>query len=270
MIERQRQARSELVVLAVVVIALSRLAAGDLAWIVACLLLAMMIVGSLQVLGETAPEGVPIESLITPSVAAVACLGTLRLVPEGLLLVPALAGAAVLIDGSLRLEIRMLGRTKGPTEEDRTFLLAISLLAAFLSFTGVAALVPGGLAEPASGGGLRTPLTEGSLVMLAAADAFVAFLLGYRFAALRVTRVRDAASAALGYAAAIAIAAGLVRAAALPRLLGPALLTLVFFLWDAFRGTEPAARRDPRFVWQMTLLGILAVVVVVWNLMLRP
>lgn len=269
MIERQRQARSELVVLAVVIVALSRLAGDESAWLVGGLLLALMIVGSLQVFGETAPDGVPIESLITPSVAAIASLGFLRLVPVGLLAIPALAGAAVLVDGSLRLEIRILGRAKGPTESERTFLLAIALLSAFLSFTGVAALVPDGLAEPVSGG-VRAPLGEGSIVMLAAADAFVAFLLGYRFAALRVSRLREATSAALGYAAAIAIAAGLVRAAALPRLLGPALLTLVFFLWDAFRGTEPAARRDPRFVWQMALLGVLGVVVVVWNLMLRP
>ena len=36
------------------------------------------------------PAGVPIESLILPSVAAVACLGAIRLVPFGLWLVPAL------------------------------------------------------------------------------------------------------------------------------------------------------------------------------------
>ncbi len=268
--ERQRHARRELVVLAVTVIALSRLLDGPLQWAVAGLVLVMMLVGTLQVLGETMPEGVPIESLITPSVAAIACLGALELIPIDLLLIPALLGAGLLIEACLVIETRILSRVKGPTAPDRTVLLALSLLVAFLAFTGVAALVPGGLVEPvAAGAGAPSPLSEQSLLTLAGADALVAFLLGYRFAALRVTRWQDAASAALGYALAIAIGAGLLRAAAVPRLLGPALLTLVFFLWDAFRGTEPAARRDPRWIWQVALLAVLGAVVVVWNLMLR-
>src|SRR5690349_23841825 len=41
--------------------------------------------------------GVPIESLVVPSVAAVACLGAIRLVPFGLWLVPAL-GVTWLLD----------------------------------------------------------------------------------------------------------------------------------------------------------------------------
>ncbi len=268
--ERQRHARRELVVLAVTIVAFSRLVEGQLSWAIAALLLIAMLIGTLQVLGESEPEGVPIESLITPSVAAVACLGAARLVPIGLWLAPAILGAGVLIDACLAVETRILGRPKGPTPTERALLLALSLLAAFLAFSGVAALVPGGLVEPvAPGGGASSPLPEESLVVLAAADAAVAFLLGYRFAALRVSRVREAASAALGYALAIAIGAGLLRAAALPRLLGPALLTLVFFLWDSFRGTEPAARRDPRWIWQVVLLGVLGVVVVAWNLMIR-
>ena len=48
--------------------------------------------------------------------------------------------------------------------------------------------------------------------------------------------------------------AGLFSAAALPRLLGPALLTLVFFLWESFVGAEAPTRRDPRFIWQLVLL----------------
>ena len=58
-------------------------------------LLGAMLLGTLQVLhDEAAPIqawfGVPIESVILPSVAAVACLGAIRLVPFGLWLVPAL------------------------------------------------------------------------------------------------------------------------------------------------------------------------------------
>ena len=270
MSERQRQARRELVVLAVTVVVLSRLLDGPLVWAVAGLLLALMLVGTLQVLGETLSEGVPVESLVMPAVAAVAGLGVLRLVPVGLLLVPAVLGLGLLVDACLRIEIRFLGRAKGPTPADRTILAVLGLLAAFLAFTGVAALVPGGLVEPLPAGAPAGPaLPEQSLVVLALADGFVAFLLGYRFAALRLTRLRTAATAALGYALAIAIGAGLLRAAAFPRLLGPALLTLALFLWDSFRGAGPAVRRDPRWIWQVVLLAVLGVVVVTWNLMLR-
>ena len=50
---------------------------------------------------------------------------------------------------------------------------------------------------------------------------------------------------------------------------GPAALTLVFYLWDALHATAPARRRDPRFLWETILLAALAVVVVAWNLRLR-
>lgn len=268
MIDRPRQARLELVFLAVVVVALSRLVSGPPAWLVAGLVLAMMVVGSMRVFGpDTARRS--LESAVTPAVAAIACLGALRLVPVGLGLVPALLAVGALVDGALALESRIRDQPKGATASDHLLLLALSVLLAFLAFTGVAALVPGGLVEPGSAGVPRVPLPETALAALAVADAFVAFLLGHRLSALRTTRPRDALVGAAGYALAIAITAGLVRAAALPRLLGPALLTLVFFLWDAFRGTEPAARRDPRFVWQVALLAVLGAVVVGWNLMLR-
>ena len=71
------------------------------------------------------------------------------------------------------------------------------------------------------------------------------------------------------YAAVVAIAAASVRAVALPRLLAPALLALVFFVWDGVHGAPPAQRRDPRWIWQTVLLVALGVAVVAWNLALR-
>jgi hypothetical protein len=43
------------------------------------------------------------------------------------------------------------------------------------------------------------------------------------------------------------------------------LLTLVFFLWDAFHGTPPVQRRDPRWIWQTVLLVVLGALFVAWN-----
>ena len=44
---------------------------------------------------------------------------------------------------------------------------------------------------------------------------------------------------------------------AIPRLLGPALLTLVFYLWDAVHAAAPDRRRDLRWSWQTALLAVL-------------
>jgi small neutral amino acid transporter SnatA (MarC family) len=74
--------------------------------------------------------------------------------------------------------------------------------------------------------------------------------------------------AALTYTAVIAIAAAALRALALPLLLGPALLTLVFYLWSAYRGVPAgAASRDARWIWEVALLAVLGLVVIAWNVL---
>ena len=261
-------ARRDLALVAVTVVGLSRLLEPPLIWVAAGALLGAMLLGTLQVLhDEAAPVqrwfGVPIESVILPSVAAVACLGAIRLVPFGLWLVPALAVTYFIVMRTLDLETRITRGQTGLSSDDRTSLLVTLLLVAFLAFTGVAAMVPGGLAL--SGGAL----SETNLIVLAAGDALVAFLLGYRVASLRVTDVRDALWSALSYAAAIAIGAAALRAMELTRLVGPALLTLAFYLWDAYIGTAPRRRRNRRWVGRFGLLAGFGLVVVAWNLLLR-
>ena len=192
-----------------------------------------------------------------------ACLGAIRLVPFGLWLAPALVITWLIVARTLALEARLNRTTTALTADDRTALLVTILLVAFLGFTGVAAMVPGGLVQ--TGG----PLPEGDLLVLAAGDALVAGLLGYRSATLRVMLVRDALWAAFTYAAAIAIGAAALRAMEIPRLVGPALLTLAFYLWDAFISTAPSRRRDRSWIGRVALLAGLGVVVGVWNLLLR-
>jgi hypothetical protein len=272
--------RRDLVLLAVALVGLSRFADGPLLWAVTALTLAAVALGSLSVLvdADRAAEslGVPIESVLVPAVAAAGAVGAIRLVPLGVGIVPALLLVGFLLDRGLRLEARVLSQSHGPTADDRTAILVQTLVVAFLAFSGAAAIVPGGLpdleaappvgAPPASTGDL---LSEGGLVLLSIVDAVVAGLLGYRASALRVTTLRAALWSAATYAGAVAIAAAAVRAMTIPRLVGPALLTLVFFLWDAFHGAPPSRRRDPRWVWQTALLIVLGGVVVVWNLGLR-
>jgi hypothetical protein len=263
-----RSARRDLALVAVTVVGLSRLLEPPLIWLVAGALLGAMLLGTLQVLNdEAAPAqawfGVPIESLILPSVAAVACLGAIRLIPFGLWLAPALVVTWLIVGRALALEDRINGSASGLSIEDRTAVLVTILLVAFLGFTGVAAMVPGGLAL--SGGAL----VGSNLLILAAGDAIVAGLLGYRAASLRVNTVRDALWSAATYALAIAIGAAALRAMEIPRLIGPALLTLAFYLWDAFIGTTPTRRRDVHWLGQIGLLAALGVVVAAWNMLLR-
>jgi hypothetical protein len=220
--------------------------------------------------GDEAPVR-PYLAMLVPAVLVGGAAAAMVLVPPGLALVPYLAVFALLLDRTLHLEMRLIAQPGGITEGDRARVLLLAVITAFVAFTGVAALVPGGLAEP--GGSPAAPgpvLTEGWLIVLAASDALVALVLGYRVATFRYGTVRAAVRSALTYAIVVAVAAGALRALDLPRLVGPAALTLVFYLWDALHGTSPARRREPRFLWETILLVALAVVVVAWNLRLRP
>jgi hypothetical protein len=268
---RHRHQR-ELVALAITVVGLSRLLDGPLVWAVAGILFAAVWLGTRQVLaeGSSGYAPVPLEAPIIPAIAAAGILGSLRLVPLGLAIVPALVAAGWFLDLTVRLEARVHDRPTGMTAADRTTLLAVALVASFLAFLGTATMVTGGLAEPGPGNtAIGPPVSESGVIVIALADAFVGGLLGFRFSVSRLAGRRDALWAAVTYAAAIAIAAGVLRAIAVPRLLFPALLTLVFYLWDTVRGTAPSLRRDPRFIWQSVLLAVLALTVIVWNLGLR-
>ena len=270
-------ARRDLVLLAVVVVGLSRLLDGPLAWIVAALLLGAVLLGTLAVLGTLdapdAERGVPIESLILPAVAAAGSLGAIQLVPVGVWLLPALGATALFVDRTIVLEGRLLVSDVGLSDEERSSVLIALLVSGFIAFIGVGALVPGGLAGAIGAGGASgtpvAPLRASDLLVLASADALIAGLLGYRAASLRMINLRDALWSAATYAVAIAITAAALRAMSLPRLIGPALLTLALYLWDAIHGASPARRRDPSWIWQTAVLVVLGVLVAAWNLMIR-
>jgi hypothetical protein len=277
-VDPTRPTRRDLVLVATLLVAVSRLADGPLLWPVAGLTLLAVALGSLSVLVDadrsTESLGVPIETVLVPAVTVAGAIGSIRLVPIGLGLVPALAVVALLLDRGLRLEARILAQDRGPTADDRSAILVQTVIVAFIGFVGAAALVPGGLPEPGLGDtSVPSPgdgaMSEVALLLLAAADALVAGLLGYRASSLRVATLRAALLSAATYAAAVAIGAAALRAMTIPRLIGPALLTLVFFLWDAFQGAPPSRRRDPRWVWQTALLIVLGLIVVAWNLGLR-
>ena len=255
-----------------VVVALSRFAPDGFVWPIAVVALAGVILGSLQVVAEADPagqgKGVPIESLLLPGAAALAALGAIRLVPVGIVLAPAFVLAGGLVGLALVTELRIARASGPPSSPDRTAVLIEVLVIGFLGFAGVAALVPGGLPVPGEGGGA---IGENALEVIAQAggDAILAFLLGYRVAALRSSNLRDVAWFGFTGAAVVAIAAIALRSIEIPRILGPALLVLVFFLWDAIHSGGAARRRDPWRVWETAALAILAIVVIGWSAGIR-
>ena len=261
----------QLALATVLIAAAGRFADGPLAWLAACLLVGSVALGTLQVLSDddpaTADLGVPIESLIVPSLVAFGTFAAIRVVPIGLLLVVVLGLAAWVMQRVLATEARLLRSRTGPTDGDRTAVLVQVVGVSFVAFVGVAALIPGGLADAVSGP-LAAP-TGTQLAVLALVDALVAALAGYRAAALRTKNVRDVVWAAVTSGSAVGIAAAAVRAIEVPRLLGPAILIVVFFLWDAIHAGSGSARRDPRRIWEALLLVVLTGVVVGWSLLLR-
>jgi hypothetical protein len=235
-------------------------------------LLAGVFLGALQVVAEADPAanstGVPVESLILPAAAALAALGAIRLVPIGLVLVPAIGLAGGLVGLALITELRLARASGPPSSTDRTAILVQILVVGFLGFTGVAALVPGGLPVPGEVGEGLAPDAL-SVAVQAAADGLIAFLLAYRTAALRSSNLRHVAWFGLTGAAVVATAAVALRSIDIPLILGPALLMLVFFLWDAIHSGGPVRRRDPWRAWETALLAVLAIVVIGWTIGIR-
>lgn len=254
------------------VVALSRFAPDGFAWVIATVLLAAVVLGSLQVVAEADPAaqgaGVAVESLLLPGAAALAALGAIRFVPIGIVLVPAFVLAGGLVGLTLLTELRLARASGAPSSADRSAVLIEVLIVGFLGFAGVAALVPGGLPAPGDGGGaIGTNALE--VIAQAGGDAVIAFLLAYRVAALRSSNLRDVAWFGFTGAAVVAIAAVALRSIEIPRILGPALLVLVFFLWDAIHSGGAVRRRDPWRVWETAALAILAIIVIGWSAGIR-
>lgn len=260
----------ELIISTILLLALSRLVEPPVLWGVALLVLITTAVTALQLLAQADPagqtSGVPIESLMVPAVTSVAVMGVLRLVPVGILLVPALALAGLLIQRTLTTEAGILASVQGPREAVRVQVMGGILLVAFLGFLGVAATVPGGLPDPTGESFASSGIRLRNLALLSGLDALIAGLLGYRAAALRGTNLREVLWSAVTCALVIGLAAAGLRAMAIPRLLGPALLVIVFYLWDTVHGAVRADERDARRIWEALLLAAAAVVVIVWSL----
>jgi hypothetical protein len=259
---------AELVLLVTVAAAFGPLLSGAAIWLAGVGVGVLAALGAFAVLYEHEPRGVPIESLLPVAVAGAGMLGLTHAAGVSVLALLALLVGAALVAASVVLERRLLEPAGPGAERRRNLLDELSVLVAFVAFVGVAGAVPGGLAEPGGPGG-SPPLDGALLGMLVAGDAAVAFLLGYRLAAVRMSRVRDAAFAAGTFAVMVGVAAGVLRALALPRLVGPALIAAVFALWAAYRAAPGSERRSLAWLWEYGILALAAGLTVAWNLLMH-
>jgi hypothetical protein len=263
-------ARHELVLAATLLVVLAAAVAASDAFIPAGLLPIAVLLAGLGILGREQPEASPYLSVLLPAMLTGGAAAVVHLVPTGVWLLAALAAYAIVMDRMVALETGILAQVSGLSDGDRARVIGTAVVTAFVVFTGVASLVPGGMPEPTGAPTAgSSAMTEGWLAVLALADAAAALVIGWRIAALRFGSLGEMARSALTYALVTAIAAGLIRAIDLPRLVGPAVLTLVFYLWDAQHGSAPARRRERRFLWEMILLAALAILVIAWNLRLQ-
>lgn len=264
-----RDPLAELALVGTALVAIGVLAPAPSVYLVALLAGAAVALGMLAIIAAESAEWPALDAVVVPGVMAGGAIMAGRLVPVGLLLVPVVAAAALLLAAAMTAERRIRRRVHGPTAGDRGAVRALALVAAAAAFAGIAAGIPGALVEPGGAGDPIAPMPADAVTLLALADAAVAGALGLRLALLRGVASREAGLAAASYALVIAIAAVALRAMAIPRLLGPALLVLVFYLWDVYRASPRPVRRDLRSLWEIGLLLLVGIVVVGWNLLNR-
>jgi len=136
----------------------------------------------------------------------------------------------------------------------------------FAAFAAVGGLVPGGMAD-----GMGAP-GQKALALTVACDLIVAGLLGYRVAAItrmsrfdRIVRVL----AFLQYGIPVGIAGGVLRIAGLPRLFGPAILTLIVYVITVIRDSADPLLENRRLMQELAVLITVGAVAVVWGFLVR-
>ncbi len=143
---------------------------------------------------------------------------------------------------------------------------ATSLGVAFVAFVAIGGMVPGGFA------GEGGPLGGQALAAIVTLDVLVGGLVGYRIASIESTSRFDRIVRVLAfaqYAIPIGIAGASLRMLALPRLFGPALLTLVAYVVTGLRDSPEPVVYNRRLLQETALLGLAGALAVVWGLMVR-
>ena len=245
-------------------------------WVATVLIVAAMLAAVAHLLGEWRPWRIPLDRLVLPCLAAFSVVGIAHLAAPVPWLAVVFIGTWLLVAWVVELETAdaASGDVATPSEPGasgaladghaRPFAVRVGALGiAFLAFAAVGGFVPGGLA-----GDGRT-LTATALVATIVLDVIIGGLAGYRIAALLPHSRREGIVALYQYAVASGHIGGFLRVLALPRLFGPALLTLLLYLVTGFRESPTPIRQSRRLVEESGLLVIAGAAAVVWGLLAK-
>lgn len=240
-------------------------------WIVAALIAGGVAFGAFQLFAEEEPRGVPLESLVTPALVAVAVYGIVPTavwlgVHPAFALVGALVVGVIVVRAALDAELPFVRLGGMTTAGDRRTVEALSLGAAFLIFIGIAATLPGAWPLPELDRPLATPTA--SIIVLGLADATVALFVGYRLTVL--AGPAPAVGWASGtYGVVVGIAAVVFRWLAIPGLMGPAVLAVVLYLRAVLRTASGPPDRSTRWPLEAAVLALVVVAAVAYQLLAR-
>jgi hypothetical protein len=143
---------------------------------------------------------------------------------------------------------------------------ATSLGLAFVAFAAIGGIVPGGFA------GDQGSLGAQALAATVALDVLVGGLVGYRMASITRTSRYDRIVRILAfgqYAVPVGIAGAMLRVLALPRLFGPALLTLVAYVVTGVRESPEPVLYNRSLLKETALLGLVGALAIAWGLAVR-
>lgn len=243
---------------------------GAAFWAATALAIAAVLVATIHLLGGWRPWRVPLDRLTLPTLVAFAAVGIAHTVNPVPWLVLVFAGTWLIVSWVVAVETEPATGTEDGADLNARgghprplAARAATLGVAFLAFSAVGGFVPGGL--PADGTTPATSVLAGTAVF----DLAIGGLTGYLLAAIRPHRRRGAIFAFVLYGVVLGVAGGLLRLVGVPRLLGPAVLTLLAYLITGFRESPVPIWQNRRLIEEAILLSLAGGAVIVLGLLIR-
>ena len=238
---------------------------GPAFWLGCLIMVVAVMAATVHLLGERWPWRVGFDRLALPGLAAVAGAGFGHLVSP----VPWLA--VVFACTWLGVSLAAYVEVEPPANEESSSATATATATTRIVILGVAFLAFAALGGFVSGGMPTDRSVPGGDVIAGTAlfDAAIGAVAGFLLTALRRRRATALVGAVVGYGVILGAAGALLRVAAMPRLLGPAILTLVAYLIASFVDRPWARGRTALLVAETLVLAAAGCTVVVVGLLIR-
>ncbi len=267
---QQRNGARELGLVVAMLAAFSRFVTDAPLWLATGLVALAAAAGTASLLGEVRPWRWPLDRISLPATAAFVSVGAARLGDPVPWLAVAFAGSWALTWWVVSIETASgtAGGEPGSVAPDGTHarptaarLGAFGL--AFLGYAAIGGIVPGAVAEHGH------PLSIAAFLATIVLDVAIGGLAGYRIAAVRPHTPGEVAVAFYQYSMVVAPVGVLVRVLALPRLFGPAVLTLATYVVTSLRESDEPVRFNARLLEETGVLILAGAAVVALGLLVK-